>query len=906
MSPGGARPEYDPETGPRGPARWVGAALVAGAVAGAAAGVIDGVWSWRGLDQFAPEAGSKLRALVFLGASSAVAGALIAAAVAAAAIGLGRITRLGDVAASLARSRREPRGPRSLASLSLVVAGIPALVGSLGLAYWFAYHSLATRKHVGLIIASAMGFALAALVVAGLAAFLVARPIELALGRLARDPAGHPALARALTSPRAPVRAALALVAAGGVCAAIRFWPTLSLLPLRPLWVALLAAALFAPAWPIGSRAALHLSGRRAVVRRAWPALLLLVLAAIALWAGGSEPARAAAVARSGWGGALARALRGVGDLDRDGYSRFLGGGDCDDGDRAIHPGAVEVPDDGVDNNCVGGDATLRAAPPASFAAVPPSVPADFDVLLLTVDTLRADHMGAYGYRRATTPRLDRVAGEGALFENAWAHAPSTRYSIPAILTGRYPLQVSYAEIANQWPGLSDDNTTIAEVLRGRGLATAAVLNYWYFEKRRHMDQGFDEYDNQNQRLHKGIPGEGPAKTRGTSSREQTDKAIGLLDHLAGKRFFLWVHYYDPHADYEPHPGPAAFGSRPMDLYDGEIRFTDQQIGRLLDELARRGLDRRTVIVVTGDHGEGFGEHGVDLHGYHLYGPQTRVPLIIRVPGLPARRIAMPVGHIDILPTLANLAGAAPVPGTAGRSLVDVIAGAAPAGAAPADDRVVFQELSYEGNHEMRAAASRTCHVIYNVSPHSSWEVYRIDRDAGETHDLSGDRRECSDVRDALASWYDQSEVPAGAAEALLPGRPSIAHPLDVELGDEVRLLAVDLPAQPVAPGASFPVTYTFEARGPLDGGWKVFAHFEADGGSRFQGDHEPPRPLAWWRAGQFLRYTRQVTVPAGARAGRYRLWVGLFRRDQRRPASSKSTHVVDDRAEVGAIEVRK
>ncbi|HWM88514.1 MAG TPA: sulfatase-like hydrolase/transferase [Kofleriaceae bacterium] len=889
MSRGGPTPKVDGETdsGTRALGRRLSAALVAGAVAGAAAGVIDGLWSWRGLGQFAPGAGDRLRALLFLGASSGLAGALAALLLAAAAIALARATRLGDVADAIARRA-------GIAALSLALACVPAVAGSLALFYWIALHQLQGRKHVGLIIAAAMGLGLAALLVAALASFVLARPIELGLARLARRPGW-----RVLSSPRAPLAAVLVLLAAAAAAGLLATWSTLSLLPLRPLWVALLAAALFRPALSIGHRLAGRLAGLRPLARRAALAAATIALLAIALWAGAAEAPREAAIARSGWGGTLARALSRLGDLDRDGFSRFLGGGDCDDGERAVHPGAAEVPDDGLDNNCIGGDATLRPAPPARFAQVPASIPADFNVLFLTVDTLRADHVGAYGYDRATTPRLDRVAAEGALFENAWAHAPSTRYSIPAILTGRYPLEVSYADIPNQWPGLSEDNTTIAEVLKQRGFATAAVLNYWYFEKRRGMDQGFDHYDNQNQRLHKGIPGEGPARTRGSSSREQTDKAVAMLDQLAGRRFFLWVHYYDPHFDYERHTDVPSFGTRRVDLYDHEIRHTDQHIGRLLDELARRGLDRRTAVVVTGDHGEGFGEHGIDLHGYHLYAPQTRVPLIVRVPGLRPRRVAMPVGHVDILPTLANLAGAAPVPGTSGVSLVDVMAGA------PDRDRIVFQQLSYEGNNEMRAAASRRCHVIYNVSPHSSWEVYRIDRDPGETRDLSGERAECDGERQALAAWYDQSEMPAGAAGALLPGRPEVARPLDVDLGDEVRLLAVDLP-QHVAPGDSFPVTYTFEARAPLAGGWKVFAHFEGGGGARFQGDHEPPRPLAWWRAGQFIRYTRQVAVPAGARPGRYRLWVGLFRRAERRPAASRRVEVVEDRAQVGAIEVRR
>ena len=150
------------------------------------------------------------------------------------------------------------------------------------------------------------------------------------------------------------------------------------------------------------------------------------------------------------------------------------------------------------------------------------------------------------------------------------------------------------------------------------------------------MDQGFAEYDNENARLHTGVAGAGPEQTRGSSSREQTDKAIAFVDRHADERWFLWVHYYDPHYAYEPHPEVPPFGADRVALYDGEIRFTDRHIGRLLDDLRAKGLYDKTVVVVTGDHGEGFGEHGVELHGYHLYAPQTKVPLIVRVPGLAA------------------------------------------------------------------------------------------------------------------------------------------------------------------------------------------------------------------------------------------------------------------------------
>src|SRR5262249_5660167 len=180
--------------------------------------------------------------------------------------------------------------------------------------------------------------------------------------------------------------------------------------------------------------------------------------------------------------------------------------------------------------------------------------------------------------------------------------------------------------------------------------------NYEYFDARRRMDQGFDDYDNSNARLHTGRGD--PASTTGSSSKEQADAAIRWLDGHKDRRFFLWVHFYDPHFEYERHPGTVAFGAQPVDLYDHEIRFTDDQIARVLAELDALGVAPRTAIVVTGDHGEGFGEHGIKFHGYDLYAPQTKVPLIIYVPGLPPRKVRTPAGHVDLVPTLANLAAA--------------------------------------------------------------------------------------------------------------------------------------------------------------------------------------------------------------------------------------------------------
>ena len=669
---------------------------------------------------------------------------------------------------------------------------------------------------------------------------------------------------------------------------------TLALVRARLLYIGLVAIALTLPAWPLARLAARRLTRRTTALTAALAAALLLLSAVT----GNRAAVVKAAIAYGGGGDVITRGLTFLFDADRDGHSALFGGDDCDDLDASIHPGASDIPDDGVDQNCVAGDAHVaRSADDVGMIPLPPGVPADANIILLTIDTLRADHLGSYGYRRDTSPNLDALAAAGARFAHGWAHAPSTRYSMPAILTGRLPLDVDYDYNAGGWPGLSLKATTIAELLQPRGFTTAAFTNYWYFDRSRHMDQGFAIYDNENAKFHQGAD---PAHTHGSSSAQQTDKALAFLDAHGHERFFLWVHYYDVHHEYEVHPEVPSFGDAPVDRYDGEIRFTDLHVGRLLDDLRARGLWEKTVIVVTGDHGEGFGEHAIDFHGYDLYGPQTRVPLIIRVPGVAPRVVDTAAGHVDIMPTLANLAGVPASPQMMGRSLLDWIAGTR------ADDpeRVVFQQVQYEGDHDKRGAASARCHVLYDISPHTAWQVYDVERDPGETRDISGAPGRCVTTRRAFERWFDSAQIPAGAADALLSGPPDIAHPLDVDLGPEVRLLAVDLPAE-VHPGQPFDITWTFAARGRLPDGWKVFVHFENGKGGRFTADHPPARPFAWWRAGQFVRYTISATVPASAPTGDYALWTGLWRKQARRPITAPpGLVVVDNRAKVATVRV--
>jgi hypothetical protein len=284
--------------------RRAAAALAAGALSGAATGIIDGLWSWREMARFVPDALGRARALLFLATSYALFAALIACALTLFAIAIGRGTRLGSMMAALsaAHRRARERDPRdALVGLSLVLGGIPALALALGAGYWLAWTMLSGRKHIGLMLAGAMGIAIAALLVAALLTLVLGRLIEIGLR-------ARPGWAGALSSPRAPVIAGLALVAVAGAAAVIKTWDTLSLLPLRPLWIALVALALYPPCQSIGRRLIGRISGLRPLARRGALAVGLVALALLALIAGAAEAPREAAAAHSGAGPAACAA----------------------------------------------------------------------------------------------------------------------------------------------------------------------------------------------------------------------------------------------------------------------------------------------------------------------------------------------------------------------------------------------------------------------------------------------------------------------------------------------------------------------------------------------------------------------------------------------------------------------
>jgi arylsulfatase A-like enzyme len=647
--------------------------------------------------------------------------------------------------------------------------------------------------------------------------------------------------------------------------------------------------------------------------RLALPVGLPVLACAAALVASESEPARKAASARAGFAGQLIVLGQRASDLDRDGHARLFGGGDCDDGDADRNPAAQDWPDDGVDQDCDGKDASFAALRSPPLHAMPAAVPRELKLLFITIDTLRADHCGCYGYRRPTTPVLDALAAQGTVFENGWAHAPSTRYSMPAIATGRWPSAIKWDE-SIWWPRIDPGERTVGEALKGLGYTTAAFYAYLYFNRadRRGFERGIDHYDDRRAALHLNV--NGPMESVGSSARQMADDGIAFLRAHGQEKFFLWMHFYDPHLNYERHPEAPDFGRGQADLYDGEIWFTDHHMGRVFDELKALGLWDKTAIVVTGDHGESLGEHGITAHGYHLYAPHTKVPFVVRVPGLPARRETAPVSHVDLAPTLVNLARGPHEPRFLGRSMVDLLAGTPSSVPLPP----VFQEVSYEGNVKRRALVTATHHLIWNWTPDNTTECYDLARDPDESRDLWGTAAgepECPRLKAELRTRVGLLSLPGDyrekmAAAVSAPGAPAPAPavPLDLRIDEYVRIVGYDLPRPTVRPGGSTEITVHFEVLAPVPRGWRFFFHLDGPTGGFRNLDHAPvdgAHPVERWRPGQRIRDRFTISFGPHTFAGSYHLFTGLWKGNDRLPVWPENASDGKDRLHVATIEVR-
>ena len=280
------------------------------------------------------------------------------------------------------------------------------------------------------------------------------------------------------------------------------------------------------------------------------------------------------------------------------------------------------------------------------WTAVPP-----LNLLLITLDTTRADRVGAWGGPARLTPILDELAAQGVVFERAFAPVPLTLPSHASLFTGLYPPEHGL-RLNNGVSRLNSEIPVLAELLQQRGYRTGAFIGSFVLDKQFGLDRGFDYYDDNLDAGH-GPSAADPHGHRMRIGERVVDAALGWL---RGRRqpFFCWVHLFDPHTPYSARE--ELFGDQYRDRpYDAGIAYVDQQVGRLLDRLRKNGLDERTIVVIAGDHGESLNEHQERTHGYTVYDATLHVPLIIRLAGADrsVRRISTPVSLVDVFPTLA-------------------------------------------------------------------------------------------------------------------------------------------------------------------------------------------------------------------------------------------------------------
>jgi len=252
----------------------------------------------------------------------------------------------------------------------------------------------------------------------------------------------------------------------------------------------------------------------------------------------------------------------------------------------------------------------------------------ELNIILITVDTLRADHLECYGYDRVKTPQINRLANEGILFECNIVQAPLTLPSHSSILTGTYPLHHGVRDNGGFY--LEEDHITLAEVLKTKGYSTGAFVAAFVLDSRWGLDQGFDYYyDNFDLTKYKTVSLDS-VQRRGDEVVEEVYK---WLENQSQQRFFAWIHLYDPHTPYDPpEPYKTEYRGSHFGLYGGEIAYVDHLMGEFRSFMEEKNLLDKTLIIFTSDHGENLGEHKESAHGFFIYDSDIRVPLIIRFP----------------------------------------------------------------------------------------------------------------------------------------------------------------------------------------------------------------------------------------------------------------------------------
>jgi choline-sulfatase len=394
------------------------------------------------------------------------------------------------------------------------------------------------------------------------------------------------------------------------------------------------------------------------------------------------------------------------------------------------------------------------------WAAAPS--PADGPIILISIDTLRADHLPAYGYTRVRTPNIDALAAESAVFEQAYSHSPQTLPAHTSILSGQLPFAHGVRD--NIGFTVKPDQWFVQRALHERGWPTAGFVSAYVLRSATGINQGFDMFDSD-------LPPASPEMSIGQVQRDGSQTLAAAekwLGAQGSKPFFLFVHFYEPHKPYAPPARFAQYGP-----YDGEIAYADELVGRLIDRLRAAKLYDRSTIVLLSDHGEGLGDHGEQEHGLFLYRETTHVPLMVKLPGRQAgHRVAAPVQHIDVAPTILDLVGMPARPELRGRSLRPLLDGTGTLA-----DTGIYSEALYSRYHFGWSELYALTDSRYRLIRAPRDELYDLQRDPNESTSIASERPQ---VKQAMRTALDT-----------LLASTSIAAPSAVSDEDRQRLAAL-------------------------------------------------------------------------------------------------------------------
>lgn len=390
---------------------------------------------------------------------------------------------------------------------------------------------------------------------------------------------------------------------------------------------------------------------------------------------------------------------------------------------------------------------SASAAPSAAAEAAPAEggMPKDLNVLVLTIDSMRHD-MPWNGYPRDIAPVLTAFAKSAVNYSRAYAVSSYTAMSLAGFLAGRYPSELERSGyFFSHYP---DTVTFFPELLQKAGVRTLSAHAHFYFDEKAGFRQGFDVYE-----IVPGLKKSNTTDTNITSPAhlELAEKILGDKANTGGK-FFAWFHLMDPHDQYMSHEG-IKYGTKARDKYDGEMTFVDQHVGKLLDFVAAQPWGDKTAVIISADHGEAFGEHGLHRHGFELYDVLTHVPLMIRAPGIKPRTIDTPRSDIDLTPTIMAMLGAPEMPDLQGKTLIPELYGAEP------EAREVIVDLPRTSDNDRRRVLVKGDYALMAFGDDFAFKLFNLIEDPDEKKDLARSKDHAKIFEEMKAAYKAKSET---------------------------------------------------------------------------------------------------------------------------------------------------